>query len=235
MTIETICVTPFQQNARLIIDDESLDAAVVDPGGDVPLILQTIKKHDVSVKAIILTHSHIDHVGGVTALLKALSEADPFVSPKLFAHRAEADFRSSVSQQALYFGLSPEEFLNAPEPDVYVEDGSEILIGNLVAKILFTPGHSPGHVAIFFDGESIKKTSSPRNPNAKTPVLISGDALFAGSIGRTDLPGGNYFQLLESIKHKLLTLPGETIVKSGHGPDTTIERERRTNPFLLNS
>lgn len=127
--------------------------------------------------------------------------------------------RSSISGQAMMFGLSAKDYQDCPEPDQYLQDGDELLVGNFKIKALFTPGHSPGHLSFFIAGER--------------PTVISGDSLFKGSIGRTDLPGGNHRLLIKSIENKLLTLPENTIVLPGHGPDTTIFNEKNRNPFLI--
>ncbi len=217
MTIETFIVTPFGQNARVIKCERTGATAVIDPGGDIELITNYLTEHHLVVEAVVLTHSHIDHAGGVAELLTRLERSQPH-RPRLYGHEREREMRATIEQQALYFGLSPEEYRNAPEPEHYFVDNEMFELGELQAKVLYTPGHSPGHIALYFE--------QPR------PVVISGDCLFAGSIGRTDLPGGDFDTLLTSIQEKLLTLPENTEVMSGHGPNTTIGLEKRTNPFL---
>ena len=217
MRIIKVQVTVFEQNARILLDESSKIAAVVDPGGEVDRILATLEEEAVSVDSIILTHAHIDHGGGVEELEEKLFQRKG-KKPKLLAHPLEQQLRGSINQQAVLFGLPPTDFRNVREPDVYIDEGDQIEIGSLKAKVMFTPGHSPGHISLYFESEE--------------PVLIAGDTLFFDSIGRTDLPGGNYETLMNSIRDKLLPLPGQTKVMSGHGPDTTIEREKAHNPFL---
>jgi len=233
--IKTVVVTPFMQNARLVIDTETKAAAVIDPGGDIPKIVSAIEDEGADIQSVILTHSHIDHVAGLTELLKALKQRG--VVPSVYGHKAEQFMRQAVAEQALYFGLSPEEYQNANEPDVYIEDGSEIQIGKLKARALFTPGHSPGHVSLYFENGAVDIENDSLQGHGQIvsgnfSFVIAGDALFAGSVGRTDLPGGDHATLIQSIKKKLLTLPDETLVLSGHGPDTSIGIERLSNPFL---
>lgn len=238
MIIKTVAVTPFSQNARLVIDEPSRCASVIDPGGEVELLLRLIAESEVTVESVFLTHAHIDHCGGVAELLSKLPGAIP-----LYAHRGDAELRSTIEAQAQYFGLSPQEYRNAPEPDHYLEHGDAFQIGGASATVLFTPGHAPGHIALFFPWEESntphrievlenRRLTPVSAFQCSAPILLAGDALFAGSIGRTDLPAGNHQQLLESITTHLLSKPDETLVLSGHGPETTIGRERRSNPFL---
>ena len=222
LNIRTTVVTEFRQNCRLLIDDTTQKSVVVDPGGDVSLITQMINDSHSTLESIVLTHSHIDHAAGVAGLLRETGDLP------LIGNRNGEHMRSRLSDQAMMFGLNPAEFENCPEPTEFFEDGDTLTIGNLKAAALFTPGHSPDHLAFFFertpwiiDGET-----------GESPVLIAGDALFQGSIGRTDLPGGNHAQLIQSIQEKLLVLPADTIVLPGHGPATTIGIEKRSNPFL---
>ena len=220
--IITIIVTPFSQNARVVFDAATDTAIVVDPGGDIPQILEICKTRNATVVGIVLTHSHIDHAGGVKRMLSELEKTQK-VKPLLYAHPEERLMRSRISDQALMFGLSPLEYENCPEPDVYIEEGSKIKLGEFVFSVLETPGHSPGHVSLLLARGAADKDCA---------VLFGGDVLFQGSIGRTDLPGGNFQTLIESIKNKILTLPDDTVVLSGHGPNTTVGHERRSNPFL---
>ena len=217
MRIITIAVSDFEQNARLIICEETLRAAIVDPGGDVETILGAIRDEGVNIEAVLLTHAHLDHAGGISRLLPLIEELQG-KKPKFYAHKEESFLRSGLSGQARMFGLPVSAYQDCPEPDSYLQDGEEVTVGNLKIRALFTPGHSPGHLAFYIED--------------KRPVLISGDALFKGSIGRTDLPGGNHRLLIKSIEKKLLTLPDNTIVLPGHGPDTTIFNEKNRNPFL---
>lgn len=240
MIIHTVTVTPFQQNARLLIDEQTREALVVDPGGEADRIMEVIERASVTVKQIFLTHSHIDHVGGVESLTRLLSKNQPEVeSIILLGHKAESYMRLQIEAQAAMFGLSGNDYENCREPDVYLEAGGELKFGNYQGQVFFTPGHAPGHVVLFFNETDLElhtnNSSDGQQKFKKTraPVLIAGDTLFAGSIGRTDLPGGDYATLISSIQNNILTLPDETLVLSGHGPETTVGKERRTNPFLL--
>lgn len=210
LKIETIPVTEFDQNARILWCEQSKQGVVVDPGGESERILKAAESHGVKVTQVWLTHSHLDHCGGVQPILSALKVP-------LLAHPGEQMLRANVESIAMMYGMSPGGLKNCPEPDIEVVGGETLTIGSCSAKVLFTPGHSPGHVSFFFEQEG---------------VVISGDTLFAGSIGRTDLPGGDTETLLSSIRSQLFTLPATTRVLSGHGPDTTIEREMRSNPFF---
>ena len=218
MQIKTIVVTPFSQNARVIVNTDTLESYIVDPGGDIEKIMKFVTEGGFTVRGIILTHSHIDHAGGVHELVEWLP-GKLGLDFELLGHRDESNWRQGLPQQALMFGLSPKEYPPCPEPTRYLVGGEEIeLLGERV-NVLFTPGHSPGHLSFFFGEQS-------------PPVLISGDALFQGSIGRTDLPGGNHQTLINSIRREIFSLPDSTVVMSGHGPDTTVGIEKRENPFL---
>jgi glyoxylase-like metal-dependent hydrolase (beta-lactamase superfamily II) len=193
----------------MVFDEQSREALVIDPGGESDRILDEASRRGLSIKEIWLTHSHLDHCGGVRAL-KAAAKAP------LTAHPAEAMMRAHVTDIAAMYG-APDGFENCPEPERAINGGETLSFAGSAFKVLFTPGHSPGHVC-FYDGAS--------------GVLFAGDTVFSGSIGRTDIPGGNSDLLLESIRREILTLPDETRVLSGHGGDTTVGTERRSNPFL---
>ena len=203
-----IPVTPFQQNCTLLWCEATKRAVVIDPGGDLPDIERAIAQAAVTVEKIWLTHGHIDHVGGAAELKAKLNV--PIEGP----HRNDLFLLENVVESARMFGIS-----NAANvtPDRWLDEGDQVEIGELTFDILHCPGHSPGSVAFI---------------NADQHLAIVGDVLFAGSIGRTDLPGGSHQQLLKSIRDKLLPLEDNVTVLSGHGPVTTIGRERATNPFI---
>jgi len=202
--VELLCfpLTPFYTNSYVLKDDG--EAIIVDPGEASPRLLRSVE--DSKVTLIVNTHCHCDHAGG-NAGVKAATGAP------LAIHREELPLLESLPQQGLMFGVP---FPPSPPPDRFLEEGEEIQVGNVTLRVLHTPGHSPGHIALAGPG-----------------FILAGDVLFAGSIGRTDLPGGSYPQLLASIRAKLLTLPDDTVVYSGHGPETTIGAERASNPFLV--
>ena len=210
LNVETIPVTEFGQNCRILWCSETKDAVVVDPGGDSEKIVAAAKRLGVSINAIWLTHSHLDHCGGVAPLLESLNVP-------LVANPEERMMRSNVKSIAQMYGMSPAEWHNCPEPTVNVRGGESLSVGNSSCVVLFTPGHSPGHVSFYFERDRI---------------VASGDVLFAGSIGRTDLPGGDTKTLLDAIRREIFTLPPETRVLTGHGPDTTVGEEKASNPFF---
>ncbi|MGB7286895.1 MAG: MBL fold metallo-hydrolase [Salaquimonas sp.] len=203
-------VTPFQQNCTLIWDDETMIGAVIDPGGDIERIEQAIAETGVKVEQILLTHGHIDHAGGAEALKQKLGVE--IIGP----HKDDLDLLSNIEKQSEMFGV-PGAFQNA-KPDQWLEEGDEVKISDHVFKVFHCPGHAPGHV-IFY------------NETAKFAHV--GDVLFQGSIGRTDLPGGNHEALINSIKTKLFPLGDEVSFICGHGPGSTIGAERKSNPFLV--
>ena len=215
LTIYTIPVTLYEQNARILYDDVSKMCVIVDPGGDVPKILSQIPS-DAQLSAIWITHSHIDHVSGVSELLNSFDAA----SIAVIAHPKDDFNRESLAIQAQMMQFPYSGGFSISQP---CNDGDMLTIGNYNFKVLYTPGHAVGHVSFYCDN---------RQNTFNNSILIAGDALFKGSIGRTDLPGGNHQQLLESIQNKLFSLPDNTIVLSGHGPDTSIGNEKDTNPFF---
>jgi glyoxylase-like metal-dependent hydrolase (beta-lactamase superfamily II) len=180
------------------------EALIIDPGDVTQELLDAIEGY--TVKTVVNTHCHCDHCGGNAAILKT-------TGAELICHKDELGVLRTLPQQGQMFGA---HFDASPDPDRYVKEGDTVSVGNITFGVREAPGHSPGHIVLVGDG-----------------FVISGDVLFAGSIGRTDLPGGSYPQLIDSIKTKLLTLPDDTVVYNGHGPETTIGVERRTNPFLV--
>ena len=208
--ILTLELTPFAQNTRIVFDRASSQAVVIDPGGDFPKIVQSLVANDLKVSQIWLTHSHLDHCGAVRPLKQASAAT-------LYAHPVERELRARVVEICMLYGIPPGDMQSCPEPDVPISGGETLLLGEYIFEVLFTPGHSPGHLCFY---------------HRESATLMAGDTLFAGSIGRTDLPGGDHATLLRSIRQQLLVLPDETRVLPGHGPDTTIGRERVSNPFL---
>ena len=207
MIVEMLIVSPFQENCYVIGDEESMTGAIIDPGDEAARIALTVERVGLEISQIIVTHSHIDHVGAVAQLV------DEYMCPVLMHEEAEAMLKT-VPQQAMMMGM---RFGKVPKVDRHVGDDEVLEVGSLRLRSLYTPGHAPGHLAFLVEDEGI---------------VFSGDALFAGSVGRVDLPGGSMEVLMRSISERLLTLPDETRVVSGHGPETTIGRERVSNPFL---
>ena len=196
----------FGQNTILLIDEATLAAVVIDPGEDHGRILAAIRHRGLKVQAIWLTHGHVDHIWGTDAVRDATGAPASL-------HPADRPWYDRFADQCRHFGFAP----NAPlsPPDHELADGQQLSLGPWRFEVRHVPGHSPGHVAFIGHG-----------------LCISGDVLFAGSIGRTDLMGGDHQQLIASIRNRLLDLPDDTRVLTGHGPETTIGAERRSNPFL---
>ena len=207
MILEMLTVGPFQENCYVIGDQESGFGAIVDPGDEAARIALAVEQTNLEIAQILVTHAHIDHVGAVAAL------AEEYACPVLMHAEAEP-MLEQLPTQAIMMGL---RFGQVPTVDRYVGDEEVLEVGGLRLESLYTPGHAPGHLAFYVESEG---------------VVLSGDALFAGSVGRTDLFGGNMEVLMRSIRERLLTLPDETRVYSGHGPQTTIGNERAHNPFL---
>lgn len=203
-----IPVTPFQQNCTLLWCEATRKAVVVDPGGDVPEILAAIEKTNVEVGAIWLTHGHIDHVGGAADLRDALKVE--VIGP----HRDDQFLLENVVNSGRSFGI---DGVRDVTPDRWLADGDSVSIGELSFQILHCPGHSPGSVVFFNDAMRF---------------AFVGDVLFAGSVGRTDLPGGSHATLIQSITQKLLPLGDDVGFICGHGPGSSFGQERLTNPFL---
>ena len=206
MIIRALPVGPLQANCFIVGCQETHQAAVIDPGGDVDQILSTLDKDNLKLSVIINTHGHFDHVGGNKALKEA-SGAD------LMIHKMDAPMLGQLNQMGAAWGMKVED---SPSPDRFLEDGDVVDFGQLQMKVIHTPGHSQGGICLYIE-----------NQNA----LFVGDTLFAGSIGRTDLPGGDYDTLISSIQTKLFALPEETTVYNGHMESTTIGREKKFNPF----
>jgi hydroxyacylglutathione hydrolase len=207
MILEMLTVGPFQENCYIIGDENSGVGAVVDPGDEAARIALAVEQTDLDVESILVTHAHIDHVGAVAAL------GDEYACPVLM-HAESEPMLKQLPTQAMMMGL---KFGKVPAVDRHIGDGEVLEVGELRLQSLYTPGHAPGHLAFYVEDESL---------------VLSGDALFAGSVGRTDLPGGSMEVLMRSIEERLLTLPDETRIFPGHGPQTEIGNERTTNPFL---
>lgn len=204
-----IPVTPFQQNCTILFDEDTREGVIVDPGGDVDVILKVVEEQKFKIKEIWLTHGHIDHAGGAMDVKDALGVE--IVGP----HRDDLPLLQVLESRAAQFGMTGP--VRNCTPDRWLEDGNTVSFGDHVFKVLHCPGHAPGHVVFY---------------NAEQNFAHVGDVLFAGSIGRTDLPGGNHAQLLQSIKDKVLPLGDDVGFICGHGPGGRIGEERRTNPFL---
>ncbi|CAA9484468.1 MAG: MBL-fold metallo-hydrolase superfamily [uncultured Rubrobacteraceae bacterium] len=207
MILEKLTVGPFQENCYIVGDEATGTGVLFDPGDEATRIALAVEQTHLEISQIIITHAHIDHVGAVTTLV------DEYACPVLM-HREAEPMLKQLPSQALMMGL---RFGKVPAIDGYIEDGEVVRVGGLSFAALYTPGHAPGHLAFY---------------SAEEGVVVSGDALFAGSVGRVDLPGGSMEVLMRSINERLLTLPDETVVLSGHGPETTIGEERARNPFL---
>lgn len=221
MIIKHLVTGHLQVNTYIVGDPATGDAVVIDPGGQASQILQTVEREGLTLRRIINTHAHFDHVSGVEDLKKAAGV--PFC-----LHRADLPILESYSRQLAYFGLTGGQH---PTVDEYLEEGQDVEIGKLVLRVLFTPGHSPGHVTFVYDTPSTDlATRSGRRSEPR--VAFSGDVLFQGSIGRFDLPGGDYQRLMRSIREVLLPLGDDTVIYPGHGPATTIGQEKQWNPFL---
>lgn len=207
MIIETIVVGPLQVNCYLVGCEKSREAAVIDPGDDVERILEGLKKNNLKAAYIICTHEHFDHVGGN----KRLHEA---TGARILAHSASAEEITKISSRALLWGMRAED---SPPVDRLLKEGDLVNIGETVTlKVLSTPGHSLGSISLVGDG-----------------AAFVGDLIFAGSIGRTDFPGGDYETLIRSVREKIFPLGDDVVLYSGHGPATTVGRERATNPFFV--
>jgi hydroxyacylglutathione hydrolase len=207
MIHEILTVGPLQCNCSILGDETSLEAIVVDPGDDIPRILSVLDKHNLTVRQIVITHAHIDHIAGAHRLKRVTG------APILY-NQNDLPLVEMMDMQAGWLGIPTPE---VPPPDDTLDDGKRIAIIGLTGSILHTPGHTQGSVCLYLPDHSL---------------LLAGDTLFAGSVGRTDLPGGNSRQLIASINNRLLTLPDDVTVIPGHGPRTTIAAEKETNPFL---
>jgi glyoxylase-like metal-dependent hydrolase (beta-lactamase superfamily II) len=207
MIHEILPVGMLQCNCSILGDENSREAIVIDPGDDIPRIQQLVARHGLTVKQIVITHAHIDHIAGARKLQQLTG------APILY-NQNDLPLVKMMDMQAGWLGVPTPD---VAAPDESLEDGQTVSIAGLAGKVILTPGHTPGSLCLYLPEHRL---------------LIGGDTLFAGSVGRTDLPGGDTRQLLHFIHTRLLTLPDETIVIPGHGEKTTIGLERDTNPFL---
>jgi glyoxylase-like metal-dependent hydrolase (beta-lactamase superfamily II) len=207
MIHEILPVGMLQCNCSIFGDEQSREALVVDPGDDIARVLEVVNKHGLTVKAIVITHAHIDHIGGAQKL-KLATGAPVYMNPD------DAELQAMMDVQAGWLGVRPPEQV---EIDAPAKDGDKLVVGATEFHVLETPGHTQGSISLWIPSEG---------------KLVAGDTLFRDSIGRTDLPGGDGRQILQSIHDKLLPLPDDTLVIPGHGDNTTIGREKQFNYFL---
>jgi glyoxylase-like metal-dependent hydrolase (beta-lactamase superfamily II) len=207
MIHEILPVGPLQCNCSILGDETTREAMVVDPGDDIAEVLAIIQKHNLQVRQIVITHAHIDHVGGAMKLRQA-------TGAPILMNQNDYALVKMLDVQAAWLGMAPPGEVKI---DRSMGEGDKVEAGPLVANVIHTPGHTEGSVCLFFPAQQ---------------KLIAGDTLFAGSIGRTDLPGGSFDKIMRSLNEKVLALPDETVVVPGHGPLTTIGDERESNPFL---
>lgn len=209
LLVDSVVVSPFQTNCYIIACPETKEGIVLDPGDEPERILAVVKFHKVSVTAIVSTHGHLDHVLAVKEVKEATQA--PFLLPEL-----DLPIAKNAHIQARFYNWLAEP---VTDPDGFLREGQTLTIGKISFQVLHLPGHTPGHIALYYEGVDGSKH------------LFSGDVLFAGSVGRTDLPGGSWEQLKSSLR-RLMSLPDETIVYPGHGRRTTIGEERQYNPFV---
>jgi hydroxyacylglutathione hydrolase len=205
---ETFPVGPLKCNCSILFDTVAADATVVDPGGDIVRILGFLTQHNLTLRQIVVTHAHLDHIAGSELLSEATG------APVLY-HQADLFQLSWMEQQAAWMGVVVPQVRS---PDASAEEGTKLLVGTENGEVIHTPGHTECSISLYFP---------------QSGFLLSGDTLFRGGIGRTDLPGGDERLIVQSIRNKLLSLPDETVVIAGHGPMTTIGRERSENEFLI--
>lgn len=222
MIVQTLTVGPVQTNCYLGVCEDTRHAAIVDPGWSAPHILAEIEKLKAQADLILLTHAHFDHIGAVADLVDALKVPVAMHPLDLPLLRADGGAR-----------LWNIPMRSAPDPDISLEHGQVLEVGTLRFETRFAPGHTPGHVVFYLEKEeAVLGGDAASTERVGQGVVFAGDTLFAGSIGRTDLPGGSFDTLISSIRNQLLTLSDDVLVCPGHGPVTSIGEERRYNPFL---
>jgi len=204
MKIDNIVVGALQANCFIVYDEDSHDAIVVDPGDDAEKIIRLIEDRKLKVARIICTHGHFDHVGAVTGMKEKTGAA-------VMLHKGDLDIYMRADKQGALWGFQIEQ---PPAPDMYIDEGDELAVGGFRLKVLHTPGHSPGGICLYGEG-----------------VILTGDTIFAGSVGRTDFPGGSAKELKRSFA-RIIALPPETRIFSGHGPSTTVKYEKKDNFFV---
>jgi glyoxylase-like metal-dependent hydrolase (beta-lactamase superfamily II) len=207
MILESFPVGPLRCNCTILGDEVTHEAVVVDPGDNIAEILSRLQKHGLTLRQIVITHAHIDHVGGAALLKKA-------TGAPVFLNQNDLGLLGAMEMQAGWLGVPTPE---VGSPDASAEDGLTVGLATLPGEVIHTPGHTPGSICLLFPQQQL---------------LLAGDTLFARSIGRTDLPGGDGRQILRSLRDRLMVLPDKTRVLPGHGPDTTIGEEKQSNPFL---
>ena len=210
MIRETFPVGMLQCNCTVIGDESSRQAIVVDPGAEIPLVLAVLAKHSLSLKQIVVTHAHFDHIAGAQELKRVTGAPISF-------NQADLPLAALLDEQPGWIGLTVPPSGQLPQLDLDLRDGGKVQVGDIDAMVLLTPGHTQGSLCLWF---------------AQDELLLAGDTLFAGGVGRTDLPGGDWKQLLRSIQDRLMGLPEQTTVVPGHGALTSIGTERDRNPYL---